>query len=109
MILTIVALPQGTYGTAEEARVRTESSAARFQKIPGLLRKDYVRGDFDGGAYLWESRAAAEAYLTGDWLVRMTKMFGRAPEVTYLDVPCIVDNERGDVRVNPVEIAAAAE
>jgi len=109
MMLTIVALPAGTYGDAAEARARTERSAPRFQEIPGLVRKDFVRGAFDGGVYLWESRAAAEAYLGDAWAARMTEMFGKAPDVTWLDVPCIVDNERGDVRVVPNETAEAAQ
>ncbi len=109
MMLTIVALPAGAYGSADEARARTESSAPRFRQIPGLVRKDYVRGPFDGGVYLWASRAAAEAYLDDAWMARMTEMFGQTPKVTWLDVPCIVDNERDEVRLVPVETAQAAQ
>ena len=43
----------------------------------GLIRKDYLNGDAGtGGVYLWESRAAAEAWFTEARITELTKRFG---------------------------------
>ena len=98
MILTIVALPKQAYGDADTARQLFEDVAPRFQAIPGLRTKYFVGGTHSGGVYIWEDSAAAEGYLTPAWSDRMTKSYGAAPQVTYLDVPCVVDNTAGEIQ-----------
>jgi hypothetical protein len=97
MILTIVALPRQAYGDTATARKLFEEVAPRFQTIPGLRTKYFVRGAQSGGVYIWADRAAAESYFTPAWAARMEQSYGAAPDVTYLDVPCVVDNDGGTI------------
>ena len=72
------------------------ATAPKYQGLPGLTRKYYVMTDDQrqaGGIYLWETRAAAEAWYNADWVDYMTAAWGGAPMVEYLDCPIVVDNE----------------
>ena len=74
----------------------------------GLIRKDYLNGDAGtGGVYLWESRASAEARLTEDRMVELTKRFGVRPRLTWYDTHVTVDNLKGETRVNGKALAEA--
>ncbi len=103
MITAIVnfKLPEGT--TREQARELYEASVPRFEGLPGLIRKYYLYGEdgTGGGAYLWESREAAEAVYTGEWRKAIEERYGVAPTIAYFDTDVIVDNTRAT--------AAAAE
>jgi hypothetical protein len=67
----------------------------------GLIRKDYLNGDAGtGGVYLWESRAAAEAWYTPALLEDLTKRFGARPRLTWYDTHVTVDNLKNETRVN---------
>jgi predicted RNase H-like nuclease len=84
---------------AEAAR-RFESSAPKYQNLPGLVRKYYVRaedGRSAGGIYLWQSRAAAEAVYNGEWRERVEKLYGSKPTIAWFDTPVIVDNQTGTI------------
>ena len=75
-------------------------TAEKYRKIPGLLRKYYVRsedGATVGGIYLWKNRAAAEALYTEDWRKVVQAAYGAAPSVTYFDCAVVVDNLSGEV------------
>ena len=67
--------------------------------MPGLIRKYYLYGDdgVAGGAYLWESREAAEAVYTAEWREMIAARYGSEPMVTYFETPLVVDNVSGDV------------
>ena len=97
MIITVVTLPAAAYGEAAEGKALFERVAPRFREIPGLQRKYFVRGDHSGGVYVWDDRAAAERYLDEAWSARMQASYGARPQVTYLDVPCVVDNAAGAI------------
>lgn len=103
MITAIVQfkLPEGT--SLEKATEMFEASAPRYRGLPGLIRKYYLYGEggVGGGAYLWESREAAERVYTGAWRKSIEERYGVAPTVTYFETPVIVDNT--------LEKAAAAE
>ena len=45
--------------------------APGFRDVPGLIRKQliYAEDSWAGGVYLWQTRAAAEAFYAGPWLV----------------------------------------
>lgn len=76
----------------------------------GLIRKDYLNGDSGtGGVYLWESRAAAEAWFTAEWLDELTRRFGARPRLTWYDTHVTVDNLKGETRVDGQALPAAAE
>ena len=82
----------------EEAARRFESSAPKYQNLPGLIRKYYIRsgdGRVAGGVYLWESRPAAEKVYSGEWRERVAKLYGATPQIVYFDTPVVVDNAAG--------------
>jgi uncharacterized lipoprotein YehR (DUF1307 family) len=94
MITAIVRfqMPEGT--TLEEATKLFEGSAPKYQGLPGLVRKYYLYGEgaTAGGAYLWESREAADRLYTAEWKAMMKERYGVEPSVEYFDSPVIVDN-----------------
>ena len=74
----------------------------------GLIRKDYLNGEAGtGGVYLWESRAAAEAWFTEARVAELTKRFGGRPRLTWYDTHVTVDNIRNETRVNGRALAEA--
>lgn len=97
MILAIVTfrLPAGT--TREQTAAMFQQTAPLYAMLPGLVRKQYLYRPLEthveaGGAYTWESRAAAEAGHGGEWLARVTAKYGAPPEVRFFDTPVSVDN-----------------
>lgn len=100
--------------TEEQAVAGGTSSAPTYRGLAekGLIRKDYLNGDTGtGGVYLWESRAAAEAWFTPERVRMLAEKFGAAPTLTWYDTHLTVDNVKGEVRVNgtPQAVAQAAE
>ncbi|WP_166296112.1 monooxygenase [Bradyrhizobium sp. 2S1] len=76
----------------------------------GLIRKDYLNGETGtGGVYLWESRAAAEAWFTEAKIAELTERFGARPRLTWYDTHVTVDNLKGETRVNQSALISAAE
>ncbi len=96
-------LPEGT--TREDMIGVIKATAPNYRGMPGLIRKYYLYGDEGtaGGAYLWESREAADAVYTDEWRKMVTERYGSEPEIAYFETPVVVDNVSGDV------IAEAAE
>jgi hypothetical protein len=104
MILALVrfALPDPI--DLAEATRRFESSAPKYLGLPGLMRKHYVLSDdgrFAGGVYLWESRAAAEAVYSGEWVARVAALYGAEPEILFFASPVTVDNGTGTIGTGP--------
>ena len=100
MITAIVQFGLPKPVSLEEAARMFESTAPRYQNLPGLVRKYYLRsedGRTAGGVYLWESRAQAEQVYNTEWRERVSKLYGNAPQVTYFDTPVIVDNAAGAI------------
>jgi len=98
MITTLVQFQLASPVTLAEATRRFESTAPKYQNVPGLIRKYYVRsedGRVAGGIYLWETRAAAERMYSDGWRAMVTKVYGVEPTVTWFDTPVIVDNLAG--------------
>ncbi|MEM7250065.1 MAG: monooxygenase [Pseudomonadota bacterium] len=100
---------------SEEQAISGGSASAptyRGLENAGLLRKDYLNGDAGtGGVYLWESRAAAEAWFTDSRIEALTERFGAKPRLTWYDTHVTVDNLKGETRVNnqPIPEDAAAD
>ena len=86
--------------TLEEARMIFQSTAPKYQGVPGLIRKVYVLsqdGSTAGGIYLWKSRIEAEAMYTESWKVFVREKYGTDPSVTYFDSPVEVDNITNEI------------
>ena len=100
-------LPKRTEAQAIEGGSK---SAPMYRELAakGLIRKVYLNGDSGaGGVYLWESRAAAEAWFTESWIGELTKRFGVRPRLTMYDTHVTVDNLAGETRVNGKALADA--
>jgi hypothetical protein len=98
MITAIVQFQLPSPITLAEATRRFESSAPKYQNLPGLIRKYYIRsedGRIAGGVYLWQSRQAAERVYDGEWRARVEKLYGAKPTITWFDSPVVVDNLAG--------------
>jgi hypothetical protein len=98
MITAIVQFVLPAPVSLQEATRMFESTAPKYQNLPGLIRKYYLRsedGRTAGGVYLWESRAVAEKVYSAEWRERVAKLYGNAPQVVYFDTPVIVDNLAG--------------
>jgi hypothetical protein len=98
MITTLVQFQLSMPITLEDAIHRFKSSAPKYQNLPGLIRKYYIRsedGRAAGGIYLWKSRQAAEKVYSGEWRVRVEKLYGAKPVITWFDSPVVVDNLMG--------------
>ena len=101
MITAIVTfdLPDGT--SREDYFAQAEEISARFQSVPGLLRKNFLYNEdgTGGGAYTWQNREAANAFYNDAWRENLQKMFGATPDIRYFDSAVIVDNEAGDIKI----------
>ena len=94
----------------EQAIAGGTSTAPTYRGLAekGLIRKDYLNGETGtGGVYLWESRAAAEAWFTAERVAMLAEKFGAAPTLTWYDTHVTVDNLNNETRVNGVAQAQA--
>jgi len=95
MIVSIVTFKLPKRWTVEEAAAVFKSTAPKYLRKPGLVRKHYYvteAGDRAGGIYLWKTKADAEACYTPEWKSMVTAKYGAAPEILYAHVPVSVDN-----------------
>ncbi len=102
MIVTIVTFQLPKPATLAEIIKTFQSTAPKYQGVPGLIRKNYFMsedGRRAGGIYVWESRADAERMYTPDWTKFVTDKYGTPPSVDYLHSPVMVDNRDGSISV----------
>ena len=98
MITAIVQFSLRKPISLEEAARAFVSTAPKYRRLPGLVRKYYLRsedGRRAGGVYLWETRADADALYNGEWRERVKQLYGSEPEISWFDTPVIVDNRAG--------------
>lgn len=75
----------------------------------GLLRKNVLYDEgLGGGAYLWESREAAERAFSAEWRAYMTEKYNHPPEVTFFESPITMDRQYNAVH-DEADLANAAE
>jgi hypothetical protein len=81
-----------------ECREHFARIAPEFLDIPGFLRKQFIcraDGKVAGGAYLWESQAAAEAFYNGPWRDGIRARYGCEPRISYFETVAIADKSGG--------------
>jgi Putative mono-oxygenase ydhR len=73
--------------------------APGFRDVPGLITKQFIYADdgWAGGVYLWETRAAAEAFYSGPWLAGIRERYGMDPQIKFFETACLTDNATGMV------------
>lgn len=99
MIVALVQFPTGA-ASAEQMRERYRSTAPKYQKVAGLIRKYYVFSEDEkkgGGIYLFESKEAAEKLYTAEWREYVKELYGAEPVIQYLECPVVVDNETAQI------------
>src|ERR1700758_4379855 len=95
-------------GTAKAQLVETINATAHtYEGIPGLIRKYYGIAP-DGtslvGIYLWDSKAAADAFYTADWVAMATKRWAGPPHRQEWEAP--MGGESAERRPGRAEEAA---
>lgn len=87
MITAVVTfrIPHGM--TRDQWLEQIKPVSARFQNIPGLIRKQFLYSDkgIGGGVYLWETREAAEACYRGPRRDNVRKIVGADPDIAWFD------------------------
>jgi len=102
MIVAILTYKLPKRWTLEEAAAVFKSTAPKYLRMPGLLRKHYFlteTGNSVGGIYFWKSKADAEVCYTAEWKAMVTAKYGAAPEILYATVPVTVDNLQEAIEV----------
>ena len=83
-------------GTSKAQLIETiNASAHTYEGVFGLIRKYYGIAP-DGtslvGIYLWESKAAAGAFYTPEWVAMVTKRWAAAPQRQDWETPMVVES-----------------
>ncbi len=83
-------------GTSKAQVTETISATAHtYAGIPGLIRKYYGIAPDGGslvGIYLWENRAAADAFYTADWVAMVTRRWATPPQRLDWETPMVVES-----------------
>ena len=102
MLVTIVTFQLAKASTPEEMTATFQSTAPKYQGVPGLLRKNYFvseDGRRAGGIYVWASRADADRLYTPEWKKFVESKYGAPPQIEYLHSPVMVDNRDNSITV----------
>lgn len=102
MHVTIVTFRLPKPSTPAEISTTFQSTAPKYQDVPGLLRKNYFiseDGHRAGGIYVWASRADAERLYTAEWVRFVEEKYGGPPTIEHLDSPVMVDNRDRTITV----------
>ena len=72
-----------------------KATAHSYQGVPGLIRKYYGLTE-DGaslvGIYLWQNRAAADAFYTTDWIQRVSGRWQAQASRQDWETPMVVES-----------------
>jgi hypothetical protein len=101
MLIAIVNFKLPKPMSLAEATAAFEQTAPKYLGLTGLVRKHYFiteAGDRAGGIYLWKSKADAETCYSGEWRDMVTRKYGSAPEIVYVQSPVLVDNVQGHIQ-----------
>jgi len=102
MITAIVEFPLPQPLSLEDAKAAFQGTAAKYLRMPGLVRKVYFRsedGTKVGGIYLWKTKQDALAVYTDEWKAFVRSRYGTEPALTFLDCPVVVDNVSNEIFV----------
>ncbi|MCG8690558.1 MAG: hypothetical protein MI806_05055 [Minwuiales bacterium] len=102
MIIALVQIPLDGPKRPHEAVVEESLESTKiFRDVKGLRRKYYLNSEAGGGGiYEFATREDAEAWFHDGWADWMEGRFGVRPTLTLFDNPVVLDNERGEVRVD---------
>ena len=96
-VVVVVNVPTPPGVTAERLRAEFEAAAPRYRQIPGLKTKSFTIGEGSfGGAYLFDDRAAAEAWFSDAWRQRVVQTYGAPARVEIYEAPLTIDGPAGE-------------
>jgi len=97
-VFTVVTYPLPPGTNRDQAMQMFRDSIPRYMATDGLLRKNVLyREGLGGGAYLWESREAADRAYSDEWRAYMTAKYGNPPNVEHYEMPITMDREHDAV------------
>ncbi len=102
MISVVIKFPIPKEITPEAYKDRIKDTVSRYQKISGLIRKNYIfdeKSRVGGGIYNFASLEDAKACFDEEWQKRVETNFGK-PEITYFDNLIEIDNVLNTVKVS---------
>src|SRR4051812_8976310 len=92
--------PSPPHLTETAIRSQFDDIAANYLGVPGLIRK-YFGFSNDAtsvvGIYLWETKDAADAFYSDEWLSGVTERWGAAPVKQEWIVPVVAESVEGRV------------
>jgi hypothetical protein len=102
MIIAFVEIPfEGLKRDREMVVKQSVESTKIYHDVKGLKRKYYLSGDeAGGGVYEFATREDAETWFHEGWADWMEGRFGVRPTLTLFDNHVVLDNEKGEVRVD---------
>ena len=102
MIIALVQIPlDGPKRPHDTVAQESLEATEIFHDVKGLRRKYYLNNEAGGGGiYEFATREDAEAWFHDGWADWMEGRFGSRPTLTLFDCPVVLDNERGEVRVD---------
>ncbi len=92
-VVTRFQLPPGL--TPVQIRAAFEEVAAKFQNVPGLVRKQFLSSkdcQTAGGVYLWSDERAARLFMSERVAPMIRAKFQVDPIIEFYDSPVIVEN-----------------
>ena len=96
MITVVVKFKISDTLTSKILKEKFIETSAMYQKVDGLLRKNYIadiENKYAGGVYTFVSLKSAKNWFDEDRIEWITQRFSK-PEVAYYESPVIVDNEK---------------
>jgi hypothetical protein len=103
MITAVVTfeLPAGL--TREQWQEHNKEVSARFQNVPGLIRKQFLYNEkgIGGGVYLFGTREAAEdCFYRSAWGENVRKASGgKEPAIVMYETGVVVDNDSSTIEI----------
>lgn len=99
-VAIVTYVPKRRPADAAALRALLEAAAPAYRAAPGLIRKYFLDGDGGaegpgraGGVYVWESRAAGEAFFAGPWAERLA-LAADDIRIDWFTAPLIVEAGR---------------
>ena len=107
MLIAVVQIPLDGPKRPQQAVTADSLEATKiFRKVKGLKRKYFLNSEAGGGGiYEFATREDAEAWFNDGWADWMEGRFGVRPTLTLFDNPVVLDNEKGEVRVDGRPVA----
>lgn len=91
----VVAIPVPPGAPRSLIEAEMQKAVPAYKRVPGLLRKYFTVGNGAfGGIYLFQTRAAADAWFSDAWRKRIQDSYNAQASVTVYDAPIVLDNDR---------------